>query len=154
MIRTFHGDLLKSSETLIAHGCNSMGVMGSGIAKQIKLRYPEVYERYKSWHERHVQRTTLNLPLGEIQAVEAFDKSRTILNCITQGEFGADGSRYVSYDAVDICFKNISEYMEQNQYSTIGIPQIGAGLGGGSWDVIHTIINERMKNFNVNVYIL
>ncbi len=36
MITYKQGDLMKASETYIAHGCNAQGVMGSGVAKAIR----------------------------------------------------------------------------------------------------------------------
>ena len=48
MIRYIDGDLLKLADEghfdLIAHGANCFCVMGSGIAPQIKAKYPEAYE--------------------------------------------------------------------------------------------------------------
>ena len=34
------GNLLEAPERIIVHQTNCMGVMGSGIAKQIKAKYP------------------------------------------------------------------------------------------------------------------
>lgn len=154
-MRTLHGDLLKSNERLIAHGCNSQGVMGSGIAKQIKLRYPEVYEDYKRVYEDYVKKTKIPyLPLGKLFSKETNDGTRVVLNLITQHLFGSNGNKFVSYDAVDECFTHVAEYMELNDHQVIGIPQIGAGLGGGDWNVIASIINSRMSKFDVNVYVL
>ena len=38
MIEYVTGDLLASDEPIIAHGCNTMAVMGSGIARLIHLK--------------------------------------------------------------------------------------------------------------------
>jgi O-acetyl-ADP-ribose deacetylase (regulator of RNase III) len=47
------GDLLKSGEPVIAHGCNTHGVMGAGIAKQVAFMYPDAYQQYrKACHNR------------------------------------------------------------------------------------------------------
>lgn len=32
------------------------------------------------------------------------------------------------------------------------MPKIGAGLGGGNWEVIEAIINHRLKDHNVTVW--
>jgi hypothetical protein len=42
MVKIVKGDLLKSDCQYIAHGVNCQGVMNSGIAKQIRDKYPEV----------------------------------------------------------------------------------------------------------------
>jgi O-acetyl-ADP-ribose deacetylase (regulator of RNase III) len=48
-------------------------------------------------------------------------------------------------------FQILNKVAEEGSY-TIHIPRIGAGLGGGDWGVIETIINHRCKNVNVIVW--
>jgi hypothetical protein len=85
----------------------------------------------------------------------------TILNCITQQEYGKDGRRYVSYDAVDDCMKSIAKNMMMRNFFTgndsihnesIHMPKIGAGLGGGEWSIIEAIINHHLKDHQVIIY--
>ena len=40
MIKIFEGDLLESGANFICHQVNCQGVMGSGVAKQIKEQFP------------------------------------------------------------------------------------------------------------------
>lgn len=120
---------------VIAHG-----VMGSGIAKQIKEVYPMAFEQYK---KKFIQDGFLEL--GDIQVVGA--GNRIIINAMTQQNF-EQGIRQVSYDAIVQCF----EKMNDLGYDTIAMPMIGAGLGGGDWDIIETIINKTAK-FNPVVFI-
>ena len=42
------GNVLDSNADVIIHQVNCQGVMGSGVAKQVKDRYPVVYEMYKA----------------------------------------------------------------------------------------------------------
>ena len=44
MIHYVKGNLLDSDCDYICHQVNCQGVMGSGIAKQIRERWPEVYK--------------------------------------------------------------------------------------------------------------
>lgn len=46
MIKFFNGDLLKSGCDIICHQVNEYGVMGAGIAKQIKDKYPKAFDDY------------------------------------------------------------------------------------------------------------
>ena len=46
MIKFFNGDLLKSGCDIICHQVNEYGVMGAGIAKQIKEKYPKAFADY------------------------------------------------------------------------------------------------------------
>ena len=49
MIITFeHNNILESFNIdILCHQVNCQGVMGAGLAKQIRSKYPEVYEQYK-----------------------------------------------------------------------------------------------------------
>lgn len=41
-----NGDLFKTPFEIIAHQVNCQGVMGSGVAKQVKEKFPYVYSTY------------------------------------------------------------------------------------------------------------
>lgn len=47
MIKTVEGNILDAEEDIICHQVNCKGVMGAGLAKQIKSKYPNVYKDYK-----------------------------------------------------------------------------------------------------------
>ena len=140
------GNLLDVTSGIIAHGCNARGVMGSGVAKGIREKFPEVFQRYYKYHCEYT------LELGEVQVIEVSDKPRLyVANMITQEFYGTSGKRYVSYDAVDECFDNL---LARNRYKyEINIPKIGAGLGGGAWSVIESIIESRMQQYKDQVVI-
>jgi O-acetyl-ADP-ribose deacetylase (regulator of RNase III) len=145
MIRYITGDLLGAAQKVIIHGCNNHGVMGSGVARQIRGRWPNVYEVYALKHK------VFGLDLGDILPVATLD-DKIIVNCITQDGFGRDGKQYVSYDAIEQCLQKINNRVDDWQVSEIAMPRIGAGLGGGDWTVIEQIILRTAKNFIPVVY--
>lgn len=150
-----NGDLLDSNEVLIAHGCNAMGVMGSGIAKSIREKYPVVFTRYRELFEHYcVFNSNTHIPLGMTQYVDV--ENRTVINVITQETYGSNFAHYkfVSYDAIHNAFKQINKTMDDKNINQIGIPKIGAGLGGGDWGVISAIIESCMPNKQVMVYVI
>ncbi len=142
-----NGDCLKGDEKYVIHGCNAKGVMGSGIAKQIKEDFPKAFDDYFNHHKKH------GLHLGEV--IPSENDSKTIFNAITQQNYGRDvGKRYVSYDAIRDGLKWINGYLsEMDDMPEVAMPQIGAGLGGGDWDTIATIIEEECTSFIPIVYI-
>lgn len=141
-IKYVKGNLFECEEKYIGHGCNAQGVMGSGVAKIIKQKYPLAFKIY---YEHHKQE---GLYVGEVLSAACGDK--TILNMITQDHFGSfEDVRYVSYDGVANCFKNINM---RYQGISLAIPKIGAGLGNGNWKVIETIIKEYAPDIKVVVY--
>ena len=128
------GDVLNETGVIV-HGCNAQGVMGSGIALAVKNRFPAAYEAYK--HQDTLQ-------LGQIIVVK-IDDDKYIINAITQEYFGKDeNKRYVSYDAIDIAFKSINQWMLKNSLFDLKFPAIGAGFGNGNWAIIESIIESNI----------
>ena len=149
------GDLFQTEIETIIHGCNAQGVMGSGIAKIIREKYPKAYERYVAEYSLHNK-----LALGKVIIVPCGDRKndptnyKIIVNAITQEFFGREDVRYVSYDAIDDAMTRINRFTETYGITQIAMPQIGAGLGNGSWEVISAIIEHRLVHVTPVVYIL
>lgn len=152
-LRYVLGDLFRSKAHVIVHGCNAQGVMGSGVAKYVREYYPEAYQRYRHEYENS------GLKLGDFTIVVCRHKFYPqddvfIVNAITQDNYGRSGTRYVDYDAVRKVFKDLNWVAEQfPDTPEIALPRIGAGLGGGDWDVIAGIIEEEAKIYNPVVFI-
>lgn len=143
------GNLLDVKEGIIVHGCNAQGVMGSGVAKEVKEKYPGAYEQYYNdilnWRNRRLTY------LGMISCYHVNDKLR-IANAITQLNYGRNTAvRYVSYDAIDDAFKAIGRFSLEGGWD-IHIPKIGAGLGNGDWYVIRDIIESRTEGVCVTCW--
>lgn len=138
------GDVLANvTGGIIVHGCNSRGVMGSGIALSIKNKYPDAFGAYRSQYEKS------GLTLGDVIFVEVMP-GLFVANAITQAGFiGTDGSdpygRYVSYDALDIAFKRVNEFSKKHSLP-VHYPLIGADRGRGDWAIISTIIQQSLSD--------
>ena len=129
MIEYRKGNLLDVTEGVIVHECNMQGVMGSGVAKQIKQKYPACFERYKRILDNG------GTFLGDT-IMHRVDQKLTICNALTQSFYGTD-KRYVNYTAIVFVFHQLIP----NQ-RVLHFPKIGAGLGGGDWNIIEQLIND------------
>lgn len=127
----------KGNFDIIVHGCNIFHTMGSGIAAQLRKEFPEVYKA-----------DVLNSPYGDPLKLGCFTQTLVepyrfnqfaVVNLYTQGSFGSTGV-HVDYDAIRRGFMGIR--CTYGPYKKFGIPQIGAGLGGGDWKVIEEIIDS------------
>lgn len=128
------GDLLemfKNGEvSLIAHGANCMKVMGAGIAKQIAENFPEVVEVDNNFPLPALYR------LGDYSVVQT--EHGTILNFYTQLKPGSN----FEYSALKACLKKLSmEAVRTNSYIELAVPMIGAGIGGGDWEIIEKLLH-------------
>lgn len=140
------GNLFETDITHIAHGCNAQGVMGSGVARIVKEQYFPAFQFYAEQHAEH------GLKLGEVQFVPA--NGKVIVNAVTQNLYGKTGDRFVDYEAVANCMYTINRELRAEGSTQIAMPQIGAGLGGGDWNVIAAIIESEMQDIQPVVYVL
>jgi O-acetyl-ADP-ribose deacetylase (regulator of RNase III) len=138
------GDLLQTEVKHIIHGCNSKGVMGSGVAKVLREKYPRAYQDYNDVYNGY------GLELGNV-IVSVQDDGKVIHNAITQRDYGRDSSRvYVSYWAIAEAFRKINQW----GIKEIALPKIGAGLANGDWNVISAIIENTLIDTKAYVYVL
>lgn len=75
-----------------------------------------------------------------------------IASAFTQFNYGRDGRRYVSYDALDHAFNDIAEKSKELNLC-VKFPRIGCSLAGGNWNVVSAIISERLKDVDHALYI-
>ena len=141
-IEYIKGDLMTTDTRHIIHGCNAQGVMGSGVAKLIRDKYPSAYTVYNDVYNNK------GLELGEI-VVSLQNDGKVIHNAITQKNFGRDASVvYVSYWAIAEVFRKIDSFGVKE----IAMPMIGAGLANGDWNVISAIIENTLQKTKPVVY--
>lgn len=141
------GDIFDTNITHIAHGCNTRGVMGAGVAKIVKERYPEAFTEYKYLCTVYESRPESLLGFNQIVKITS---KRTIVNMFTQN-FMATDRRAVNYEAIAECFRRVNN---DPDIKVIAIPMIGAGLAGGNWEVISRIINDETPDTDVVVFYL
>lgn len=161
MIYWKKGNLLESDCDYICQQVNCMGKMNSGIAKQIREKWPIVYQNYMAKcnfsHPSGYIRP--ELLLGDIQIVglwENFyetDFHQSVINMFAQQHYGYDKRRYTSYDAFWNCLNLIKQSVTTDK--KIGFPyNIGCGLGGANWNVILTMIDTVLADYTVEIYVL
>jgi O-acetyl-ADP-ribose deacetylase (regulator of RNase III) len=46
MLQTIEADILEIRQGIICHFCNTEGVMGAGLAAQVKHKYPKAFQAY------------------------------------------------------------------------------------------------------------
>lgn len=156
------GDITKSDVDYICHQVNCQGVMGSGVAKAIKDKWPVVYEEYQEKFKTTRKLVEIasdsraikidELLLGNIQTVLVSTNGKAVINMFAQQYYGYDGKRYTSYDAFWDCLNKIKNSVPKG--SKIAFPsKIGCCRGGANWKVILTMISEVLESdYNVEIW--
>lgn len=139
-MREIEANLLESPEcNIIAHQVNCKGVMGSGLALQIKNKYPKVFEEYRRFCKVIPETQLLGLSL----VIPTYD-NKVVINVFGQYNFGR-GQCHTNYDAfsksmetaIVLCKKLHKDHIK------IGIPyKIASDRAGGDWNVIQEILAD------------
>lgn len=146
-----NGNLLDAQTDVIAHQVNCQGVMGSGVAKQIREKWANVYTAYRAEYDLF---TDLNKPLlGNCQLVQVNDH-QYVANLFGQDKYGYDGKRYTSYDGIYDALTNLAFQMENNNMNSVAFPyHMSSDRGGADWFIISTMITSVFKHTNVQIEI-
>ena len=148
MIKIIDGDLFDTDAAVICHQVNCQGVMGSGVALQVKQKYPDVFAAYKDYCI--INKGNL---LGNVLSVVCREgtESLTVCNLFAQDKFGYDGNCYTSYDALKNCFCIVENTFPDN--ISIALPYLmGCRRGGGDWNVVYEMIKTIFLQRDVLIY--
>lgn len=149
-LKVVQGDLLQSECDIIIHQANCLGIMGAGIAKQIKNLYPEVYKADLSFP---IPVKDLNR-VGEFSYAEVTNpytnKKQTIVNMYSQYDIGKGKTNYY---AMEKALKKIILFY-LSPAKKIGLPYgIGCGLAGGDWEEVYSILEKVSEEYHQDLYL-
>lgn len=140
-MKTVKGNLIDLAEqgefNIVVQGCNCFETMGSGIAREIKARYPTAYEADIKYSHA-----------GDYNKLGCFSvmpgKRFNIVNAYTQYGFNRDGSDtdVFEYDSFKLILKKLA-YIYPGAH--FGFPYIGMGLAGGDKDRIIGMLESFAK---------
>lgn len=148
-IEIVSGDILEAPVNIICQQVNCRGAMEAGLAKQVKQKYPFVYEEYRN----ECMITPISDLLGFTQIV-MIDKYHYIANLFAQLNYGEERC-YTNYYSLIRCFEQLFDYASRYNFS-VGIPYgIGCGLAGGNWKTVSTIIEltaAKYADLDIRLY--
>lgn len=149
-MKLIKADIFEDPTGIIAHGCNTQGVMGSGIAKIVKDRFPLAYTEYYKLCKSY---TDTSLLLGDCQLVVITD-DLIIANCFTQQYYGKAGGPYADLSAIKESLTRAAEFnkMVDNEFQ-LKMPKIGAGLGGLDWNDVAQVVEEVEESVDIEIYV-
>lgn len=122
------GDLLEAPEMAIAHGANCQGLMGAGVAKLIRAKYPTVYSAYLAACMDGSFRVGTAQPVLVDPAI--YGSQAVVYNLGTQHFPGADATAW----GVFLSFANMAEHAVRNGINTVATCRVGSGIGGLNFD--------------------
>lgn len=126
------GNLFDTDLVNIAHGVNVYGMMGAGIAKEFKRRFPKNFDHY------HNVCMLGNLKPGEV--IVSAEDDNLIHNVASQDRPGPH-ARYVWLASGMLASaEEIADFAPEHR--SIAIPEIGCGIGGLKWNGVKSLLME------------
>lgn len=157
MIIVKNGDLLKSNLPIIGHQVNCLGIMGAGIAKQIKAKWFKVFTEYTKFCNKFVSDREL---LGQCQLVAVDDNIKYVANLFGEYSFAEavapfEGNRHTDYTALKESLTSLKIQALQLGIHDVGIPyKLGCGLAGGDWDgMVYPMLAEIFGDDRITLHI-
>lgn len=153
------GDATEASRDgagIITHICNDIGRWGRGFVVAVSRRWPQPEARYRAWHRGEPpaedEERSGTFQLGEVQYVTVED-GLIIANLIGQHDIRRIGGHPpVRYQAIRAGLEKIAEKARQLD-TAVAMPRIGAGLAGGDWKTIETIVENTLAAAGVRTLV-
>ena len=135
MLRFTHGNLLEARVDAIVNTVNTVGVMGKGLALQVKAAFPAVDAAYRDACERGEVR------IGHMHVVPMPTlQPRFVINFPTK-EHWRNPSRL---EYVTSGLKDLVRVVAELGIRSIAVPPLGCGSGGLDWDTVKGEITSAL----------
>lgn len=137
------GDIFTTTSRAVGHGVNTHGLMGAGIARTFRTRYPKMYEAY------HQECLLGKLPGGSVfpWREEYEDGTSFIFNIASQEKPGSNAS----YDHLVSGVKIALEWCDTWGVPVLALPRIGSGIGGLDEKVVEAILTALAEKSPVDI---
>lgn len=142
------GNLLDITHGIIVHQVNCQGVMGRGLAAQLRARYPSIFKEYHK-----LCKTKVGFEdelLGTMQLVPVKDTPPLrVGNMFGQCTYAGTGL-HTDYDAVHTALQKLA-WINTRKLPVYFPYLLGSDLAGGHWPTIKSIIEETHPNSTIVV---
>lgn len=122
----------------LIHVCNNVGIMGSGIALEVKNRYPKTFEAYRK-----------NFNLNSV----SFDADDLIFNMVAQTLESKPVN--LNYGNLAVCLDIVGLCLFDSGINRVYVPELmGALRAGGDWLIVKQLVEEILNSYNPNIEII
>lgn len=152
---TRSGSLFDSSADAFVNPVNCVGVMGAGLAKTFKRRYPDMFTHYRDLCDKRM------VSLGEVTLwinTSANQAPRFIVNFPTKHHWKDQSS----LPGIRAGLTDLASVMTNVRFPngavirSVAVPALGCGLGGLPWDTVRPLIEQFAvalpDDFRVEIY--
>lgn len=149
MIEYVKGSIFDAEVEALVNPVNCVGIMGAGLAKEFKDRFPEYFEDYKEACDHGYMKVGRVL----IHPMWGYRPKFDIISFPTKHHW----KNLSSLEIINAGLLSLVQCIKINYICSIAIPALGCGLGGLEWDEVKPLIDgafsvDEMKGIKVLVY--
>ena len=141
MIHYVKGNIFDSPAQTIVNAVNTVGVMGKGLARAFRQRYPDMFRVYAKICERHL------LAPGKLMI---FCESDHWLLLFPTKEDWRDPSKM---EYIESGLKKFADTYAQKGITSIAFPKLGCGNGKLNWDEVRPLMEKYLNQLPIDIYI-
>ncbi|MEX3743549.1 type II toxin-antitoxin system antitoxin DNA ADP-ribosyl glycohydrolase DarG [Lysinibacillus xylanilyticus] len=147
MIKFVKGNLFDSDAEALVNTVNCVGVMGKGVALEVKKKHPNVYKVYKKACDIG------QIKPGKILTVptENLIGTQYIVNFPTKRHWRANSK----IEDIKLGLPALVQEIKDLKLKSIAIPPLGCGNGGLDWNEVRPIIVDalsKVEDVDITIY--
>ena len=142
----YDGNIFNSKCQTIVNPINCVGVMGKGLALEMKNRFPDMFNKYKELCDKNL------ITIGKLRLYHSNITNLSILNFPTKQHWKHDSQ----YEFIELGMKKFLDTYQEKQIQSIAFPLLGCGNGKlNKDDVINIMLKylSKCKNIVVEIYL-
>ena len=146
MFTVQQGNMFASGAEALVNTVNCVGVMGKGVALQVKQSFPDVFRAY----QQDCKKGLVQLGKVHVVARNALSSPQFVINFPTKDHWKGR-SRYSDIEAGLL---SLREEILALKIKSVAVPPLGCGLGGLDWEKVLPMIQKHLGDLDgVHVFV-
>lgn len=141
MICQISADIFSLDVQALVNPVNCVGVMGKGLAKAFKERFPENFKLYQQ------ACSTGQMQIGKLLVTGS---QPLIINLPTKQHWRSKSK----LEDVAQGIKSLVVCLEKQHITSVAIPKLGCGLGGLDYDEVLPVLKQHLEPLATKCYLL
>jgi O-acetyl-ADP-ribose deacetylase (regulator of RNase III) len=130
-------NIFDSHADVLVNAVNRVGVMGGGIAKAFKDRYPLMYQDYRAFCERQMN----DHEDWVLHKWQGDERGPIIANLATKDHWKNDSELSLIHEGMlQLVDFVVHKAITTKKSLRVAVPKLGCGLGNLEWDMVRPVI--------------
>lgn len=139
MIKFTQGDIFQSKAQTVTATVNCVGIMGKGLAKEFRQRFPDMYKEYAKICRK-----------GELKkgSFYLYKNLHVQILCFPTKDNWKGPSKY---EFIEEGLKTLKRDYKKLGIDSLAIPPLGCGIGGLEWSKVKELIIKYLSDLPIDI---